>query len=73
LRQDRQRGLEGWRTLFGQFADGLGHAVHFEPAQHDDNGASGRIMFASARLSVLVEAKSTDAPMLGWSALGTAT
>jgi hypothetical protein len=30
LRQDRQRGLEGWGALFGQLADGLSHAVHFE-------------------------------------------
>jgi hypothetical protein len=32
LRQDRQRSLEGWRTLLGRLADGLGHAVHFEGA-----------------------------------------
>src|SRR5580658_9028444 len=27
LRQDWQRGLEGWRALFGQLADGLSHPV----------------------------------------------
>jgi len=30
LRQDRQRALEGGRALFGQLADRLSHAVHFE-------------------------------------------
>jgi hypothetical protein len=44
LRQDRQRRLEGRRALFGQFANGLGHAVHLEAAQHDDDGAGGGIM-----------------------------
>jgi hypothetical protein len=44
LRQDRQRGLEGRGALLGQLADGLRHAVHFETAQHDDDGAGGGIM-----------------------------
>src|SRR5271166_2706407 len=44
LRQDRQRGLEGRRALFGQLADSLGHSVHFEAAKHDDDGAGGGIM-----------------------------
>ena len=44
LGQDRQRRLEGRGALLGQFADGLSHAVHFEGAQHDDDGASGRVM-----------------------------
>ena len=44
LRQDRQRGFEGRGALLGQLADRLSHAVHFEGAQHDDDGASGGIM-----------------------------
>ena len=37
-------GLEGRGALLGQLADRLSHAVHFEGAQHDDDGAGGRIM-----------------------------
>ena len=44
LRQDRNGGFEGRRALFGQLADGLGHAVHLQAPQHDDDGAAGRIM-----------------------------
>lgn len=44
LRQDRDGGFEGRRTLLGEFADGLGHAVHLEALEHDDDGAAGRIM-----------------------------
>jgi hypothetical protein len=41
LRHDRQRRLKGWRALFGQVGDGLGHAVHLEAAQHDDGATFG--------------------------------
>src|ERR1700722_16722215 len=44
LGQDRHCGFEGRRALFGQLADRLSHAVHFEAAQHDDDGAGGRVM-----------------------------
>src|SRR5271155_1857649 len=44
LRQDRHGGFEGRGALFGQLADRLSHAVHFETAQHDNDGAAGRIM-----------------------------
>src|ERR1700679_4024280 len=37
LRQDRQRALERRGALFGQFANGLGHAVHLKGPQHDDD------------------------------------
>ena len=31
-------------VVFGEFGDGLRHAVHLEAAQHDDEGSAGRIM-----------------------------
>src|ERR1700722_2864025 len=44
LRQDWHGGFEGRGALFGQLADRLSHAVHFEGAQHDDDGAGGGVM-----------------------------
>jgi hypothetical protein len=44
LGQDRHGGIEGGRALFDQIADGLGHAVHLEAAQHDHDGGAGGIM-----------------------------
>ncbi len=44
LRQDRHRGLEGGGTLFGQVSDGLGHTIHLQASEHDDDGCRGRIM-----------------------------
>ena len=44
LRQDRYGGIEGRGPLFVEFTDRLGHAVHLEAAQHDDDGACGGIM-----------------------------
>src|ERR1700692_3112354 len=44
LRQDWHGGFEGRGALFGQLADRLSHAVHFETAQQDDDRAGGRIM-----------------------------
>src|SRR5271166_5622863 len=44
LRQDGQRRLEGRGALLGQLADRLSHAMHFETAQHDDDGAAGGTM-----------------------------
>ena len=44
LGQDRHGGIEGRCALFDEIADGLGHAVHLEAAQHDDDGGAGGIM-----------------------------
>src|SRR5690554_4463020 len=44
LRENRNGCLEGWRTLFGKFADRLGHARHFEALEHDDQSCACRIM-----------------------------
>lgn len=44
LREDRHGDLEGGRPLFGEFGDGLRHAVHLEASQHNDEGPAGRIM-----------------------------
>jgi hypothetical protein len=40
---DRQRRRKGWRALFGQVGDGLGHAVHLEAARDDDGATVGLI------------------------------
>ena len=47
------------RALFGQLANGVGHAVHLEAPEHDDDGATSGIMmhggpprFPSGRRSV---------------------
>ncbi len=34
LRQDRDGGLEGGRSLFCEFGDGLRHAVHLQTPEH---------------------------------------
>ncbi len=44
LRQDWDGSLEGRCALFGQFADRLGHAMHLEAFEHDDDRTGGRIM-----------------------------
>src|SRR5690606_10396546 len=44
LRQDRDGGLEGGRSLLGELGDGLRHAVHLQAPEHDDDGAAGGIM-----------------------------
>src|SRR5690606_38448638 len=44
LRQDGDSGLEGGRSLFGEFGDGLRHAVHLEAPEHDDDSTAGGIM-----------------------------
>lgn len=44
LGQDRDGSLEGGRALFGEITDGLGHAMHLEALEHDDDGGAGWIM-----------------------------
>ena len=44
LGEHRHRGVECRCALFHQVGDGLCHAVHLQAAQHDDDGAAGRIM-----------------------------
>ena len=44
LGEDRHRRIEGRRALFDEVADGLGHAIHLEAAQHDHDGGAGGIM-----------------------------
>ncbi|MNT26925.1 hypothetical protein D3C71_1781680 [compost metagenome] len=44
LRQDRDCRLERRRSLLRELADGLGHAVHLQLPQHDDDSAACRIM-----------------------------
>ena len=44
LREHRDGGLKGRGALLGQLVDGLGHAVHLEAAQHDDERSGGGIM-----------------------------
>lgn len=44
LGQDRHGRIEGRGTLLDEVADGLGHAVHLEAAQHDHDGGAGGIM-----------------------------
>ncbi|MNT26944.1 hypothetical protein D3C72_1625480 [compost metagenome] len=44
LRQDRDGGLERWRSLLGELANGLGHAMHLQLPQHNDDSAACRIM-----------------------------
>jgi hypothetical protein len=44
LGQDRHGGFKSWRSLFHEFRHSLGHTVHFEAAQHDDDGAAGEVM-----------------------------
>src|SRR5690606_36591529 len=44
LRQDGDGGLEGGRSLFGEFGDGMRHALHLEAPEHDDDSAAGGIM-----------------------------
>ena len=44
LRQHRDGDFKGRCALLDQIGHGLGHAIHFEAAQHDDDGAGGWIM-----------------------------
>src|SRR5690606_9305547 len=44
LRQDRNGGLESGRSLFGEFGDGLRHAVHLQASEHDDDGGACGVM-----------------------------
>src|SRR5690606_5456942 len=36
--------IKGWSTLLDQVTDGLGHAIHLQASQHDDDGGTGWIM-----------------------------
>ena len=44
LRQDRNGGFKSWGPLFDQILNGLGHAIHLQAAEHDDDGRSGGVM-----------------------------
>jgi hypothetical protein len=56
LGEDRHGGIEGRRALLDQIADGLGHAIHLEAAQHDDDGSAGGIMTHGAPPQVVIAA-----------------
>lgn len=48
LGNDRHSCIEGWRPLFDQVADSLGHAVHLErPQHHDARDAMGAALAGS--------------------------
>lgn len=40
LRQDRNGGLERGSSLFGEFGNGLRHALHLQASEHDDDGGA---------------------------------
>lgn len=44
LGQDRHARIERWRSLFDEARDRLGHAIHLQTTQHDDDGSTGGIM-----------------------------
>lgn len=39
----------GLRGLFGEFGDGLRHAVHLQASEHDDDGSAGRTSIISTK------------------------
>lgn len=49
LGEDRNGGFKGRCSLLHEISDSLGHAVHFQAAEHDNDGAAGDAWRVSRR------------------------